>query len=171
MCLQISVHFTLVVCFFFCGSPKEYSQVFSSSEEVAKKQGKTRFFLGCLMSVFLSISSPHGHLSSSYTLLFANVPFILLLLCYPSLRWSCFLVSIHFYLCCVLYFSFSCLSWLSSLLVWQKSRSNHKYLKFWFSCSASGLASPHFHLAQIVTLLGPEKNPSKWYFLPCFLLY
>ena len=81
-------------------------------EAVAKKQGKLGFF-GCLVSVF-SISSPHGHLSSSKTLLLENVSFILafllLLLCFLSLRWLCFLVSIHIYFYSVLYFSFSSLS-------------------------------------------------------------
>ena len=51
-------------------------KVFWNSEQVAKKQGRTSVFFGCLVSV-LSISSPHGHLLSSYTLLFANVSFIL----------------------------------------------------------------------------------------------
>ena len=45
-----------------------------------------------------------------------------------------------------------------------------KYLKFWLSSSASVPASPHFHLAQIITLLGQEKNLSKNLFFVAFML-
>ena len=35
---------------------------------MAKKQGKTRVFFGCLVTDCFSLSSSHGHLSSSYTI-------------------------------------------------------------------------------------------------------
>ena len=58
-------------------------KIFWNSEGVAQKRENKGSF-GCLVSVF-SISSPHGHLSSSKTLFLANVSFILafllLLLC------------------------------------------------------------------------------------------
>ena len=137
---QLSAHFSLVSGL-FCR--KIILKIFWNSEGVAKKQGKNKGVFGRLVSwCFFSISFPHGHLSSSYTLLFANVLFILafllLLLCFSSLRWLCFIVSFRLCLYCALYFSLCCFSFLHSLFVWQKKPDQiTEYLKIWFSCSAS----------------------------------
>ena len=43
--------------------------------------------------------------------------------------------------------------------------------QFCFHACASVPASPHCHLAQLIILLGPEKNPSKWFiFALCLAL-
>ena len=86
---------------------------------MAQKRGN-KVFGGVVSCLFFSFSSPHGHLSSSHTLFFANVSFILaflaLLLCFSSWLWLRFIVSIHLYLYCFS-FSFCCSSLLYSLLV------------------------------------------------------
>ena len=51
-CFQISVHFTLVGCF-FRGSPKNILKVLWNSQEVAKKLVKTRVICGFLVSGFI----------------------------------------------------------------------------------------------------------------------
>ena len=136
-----------------------FSRFFGTPKGWPKKQGKKpRLFWLSHVRVFFSISSPHGHLSSWHTFLFANASFILaillLLLCFPSLRWLCFLVSIHLYLCCALYFSFSCLSLLSSLLVWQQPRSNHKISQILIVIFCFGACIPTLSP-------GPENNPTR----------
>ena len=154
-----------------------FSRFFGTPTGWPKNKEKPGFF-GCLMCVFFffSISSPHRHLSSWHTFLFANVSFILvflfLLLCFPSLRWLCSLFL--FILIFVVFFTFNSGFCLCCLLSWCDKNPDHitTYLKIWLSSSASVPASPHFHLAQIVTLLGQERNPSKCFcLLPCFLVY
>ena len=63
-------------------------------------------------------------------------------------------------------FTFHSVVCLCCLLSWCDKNPDQikKYLKFSLSSSASGPAPPHFHLAQIITLLGPEKNPSNVFF-------
>ena len=145
---------------------ENYSQGFYELRRGCQKTGKNQGFFGCPCLFFSTISSPHGHLSSSYTLLLANVSFILafllLLLCF-SLQWLCCLVSIHLYLYCV--FIFHSVLCLCCILSWSDKNPDQitKFLKCCFSWSASVPASHHFHLAQIIALFGPEKNPSKWY--------
>ena len=138
--------------------PTKYSQGFLELSRGGQKTGKNQGFLVVSCACFFSISSPHGHLSSWHTFLLANVSFILafllLLLCFPSFRWLCFLVSIHLYFCCVLYFSFSCLSLLSSLLVWQKPRSNHKISQILIVIFCFGACIPTLSL-------GPDNNPTR----------
>ena len=93
--------------------------------------------------------------------LFANVSFVLafstLLLCCSSLRWLCFLVSIHLYLCCALYFSFSCFSF------------------FFFAVFSLGVTKTQIksQISQILIVnfcfgvciptlsLGPDNNPTR----------
>ena len=154
---QMSAHFALVGCFWEALRRPNILKDFLYSEGVAKKPGKKQFFWLSHVRVFFSISSPHDHLSSSYTLLFAIVSFILvfllLLLCFPFLRWLCFLVSIHLYLCCV-HFSFSSLSLLSSLLVWQKPRSNHNISEILIFIFCFGACIPTLSL-------GPDNNPTR----------
>ena len=137
-----NAHFALVGRF----GPQVADQIFSRFSGTFKG-----WPVSC--ACFFSILSPHGH-----TFLLANVSFILavllLLLCFPSFRWLCFLVSIHLYFCCVLYFSFSCLSLLSSLLVWQKPRSNHKISQILIVIFCFGACIPTLSL-------GPDNNPTR----------
>ena len=93
--------------------------------------------------------------------------------CYVFLVWGwlCFLVSIH------LYFLLGSLLfiWLFVFLVFslggtEAQMKPQNISKFWLSSSASVPASPHFHLAQIITLLGQEKNLSFFFFVVAFLL-
>ena len=149
-------------------------KVFWIFQGVAKKQGKTSVFWLSHVRFFFSISSPHGHLSSWHTFLLANVSFILafllLMLCFPSFRWLCFLVSIHLYFSCVHYFSFGCLSLLSSLLVGQKPRSNHKISQILIVIFCFGGCIPTLSLGPDNNLLGQEKNLSKNLFFVAFRL-
>ena len=89
-----------------------------------------------------------------FHLLMVILAFLLLLLCFRSLRWLCFLVSIHLYVCCALYFSFSCLSLLSSLLVQEKPDQMRNYLTILFSCLCFGACIPTLSL-------GPTNNPAR----------
>ena len=156
--------------------PTKYSQGFFGFFKGWPKNREKPVFFGCLMCGFLfSISSPHGHLSSWQTFLLANVSFILasllFVLCFPSFRWLCFLVSIHPYFLLGSFFFI----WLFVFLVFsfggtETQMKPQNISKFWLSSSASVPASPHFHLAQIITLLGQEKNLSKNLFFVAFLL-
>ena len=161
---------------FFRGSPTNVLKVVWNSQGVAKNMEKQGFFCGCLVSVFFFfISSPHGHLSSSHTLLFANVSFILafllLLLCFPSLRWLCFLVSFYSFLsllCSLLFIQLFVFA-VFSLGARKTQIERENISQFCFHACASVPASPHFHLAQLIILLSPEKNPSKWFIFALFL--
>ena len=139
--------------------PTKYSQgFFLDFSRGGQKTGKNQCFLVVSCGFFFSMSSPHGHLSSWHTFLLANVSFILafllLMLCYPSFRWLCFLVSIHLYFSSVHYFSFGCLSLLSSLLVWQKPRSNQKISQILIVIFCFGACIPTLSL-------GPDNNPTR----------
>ena len=124
---------------------------------MAKKQGKTSVFWLSHVRCFFSISSPHGHLSSWHTFLLANVSFILafllLMLCYPSFRWLCFLVSIHLYF--LVFITFHVLICLSCFLSWCDRNPDQirKYLQILIVIFCFG--------ASIPTLsLGPDNNPT-----------
>ena len=146
-------------------------KVFWNSEGVAKKHGKNRFLGGCILSVFffdfVSSWSP-----VVVTYLVVVVGKCVIHPCFLTfvffLRWLCFLVSIHHCLYCVFYFIQFFVFAVFSLGVTKNPHQTTKSLKFWFSCSASVPASPHFHLGQIIILLGPEKNPSKCFCLVCY---
>ena len=98
------------------------------------------------------------------------------------LDYNSFVVVLFFFAVVVFRCFYSSLSLLCSLLFIQffvfalfslgvPPRSNHKVSEILISCSASVPASPHFHLAQIITLLGPEKNPSKWFLFALFVAF
>ena len=72
----------------------------------------------------------------------------------------------------VVLFTFHLVVCLCCLLSWCDRNPDQitKNLKFWLSSSASVPASPHFHLAQIITLLGQEKNLSKNLFFVALIL-
>ena len=111
-CSRFSAHFSLIGVFLL--QPMELRRG-------GQKHGKTGVFIGCAVPVFVVLWSPHGHLSSSYTLFFAKVSFILVYLVSVFCRsssWSwCFIICVHLCLYCVLYFWFCCFSFLQSLLV------------------------------------------------------
>ena len=171
-CFQISVHFTLIV--FFCGSPKIILKLSSNSEGVAKKLGNL-FFVVVSCPCSFSISSHHGHLSSSYS---RDVCKCVIHPCFLTFV----VVMFSFFAVVVFPYFYSSLSLLCSLLLIQlfvfavfslggteTQMKPQNISQFRFSCSASGPASPNFHLAQIITLLSPEKNLSKWCYFALFL--
>ena len=89
---------------------------------------------------------------------------------FSSLQWLCFIVSTHLYLYCALYCSFCCFSFLHSLLVWQKPRSNHRIFVVLIFMFCFGACIPTLHLAQRITPTPPrEGEPSKWYFFALFV--
>ena len=81
-------------------------KVLWNSEGVAKT-GKNKDFWLSRDCFCLSLWSPHGHLSSSYALFFANVSFILVFLlsvfCLSSSWWLCSVYCFHLCLYCVIY--------------------------------------------------------------------
>ena len=101
-------------------SPTKYFQGLLELPRGFQKTGKTQGCFGCLMCVFFfSISSPHGHLSSWHTFLFANVSFILVFYfcCYVFLLCgSC--VSSFFIFIFVVLFTFHSVVSLCCLLSW-----------------------------------------------------
>ena len=111
--------------------------------------------VSCLF--FLSISSPHGHLSSSHTLLFANVSFILafLLYCYVFvLCGGCVFLFLFIFMSAVL-FTFHSVVCLCCLLSWCETNPDQmrKYLTILFSCLCFGACIPTLSL-------GPTNNPT-----------
>ena len=155
---QLSAHFALVGRFREAARRPNILKGFWNSQGVAKKQGKNQGFFGCLMCVFFSISSPHGHLSSWHTSLFANVSFILafLLCCYVFLLCGgCVSLFLFIFIFAVLFTCHSvvCLC-LSSLLVWQKPRSNHKISEILIFIFCFGACIPTLSL-------GPDHNPTR----------
>ena len=129
--------------------------------------------------------SPYARVLSSFTFFFANVSSSLLLkfCCYVFLLCSgcvsLFLSSFVF----IVLFTFHSVVYISCILSLcdKKSRiqsQNAQYLKYCFDvllrcCILTLSLGPdnNPHLAQIIPLLGPENNPSKWYlFWPIFVL-
>ena len=129
----------------------------------------------------LSLWSPHGHVSSSYTLFIAKVSFIF---------FFSFGVLFFFFLVVVFRFVFPFLSLLCSLFlsllfiflhflcVTKKPDQITEYLKcsFWFSAVVP--ASSHFHLAQLRTPTRTREPPLKmvldsflWFLTMCWNTY
>ena len=150
--------------------PTKYSQGFLELSRGGHKPGKNQGFLVVSCACFF---------------LFFFFPFRLLMvtcrLDIPSCLQTCH-SSLLSYCCCyvfllsggcvslflfififVVLFTFHSVVCLCCLLSWCDRNPDQitKYLKVWLSSSASMPASPHFHLAQIITLLGQEKNLSK----------
>ena len=130
---------------------------------------------GCLMCVlFFYIVSSWSLVVLTYLLACKCViqpcflTFDVMLSFFPMVVFPCFYSSL-FFLCSLL---FICLFVLVvfSLGVTEAQIKSENISKFWLSSSASGPASPHFHLAQIITLLGQEKNLSKNLFFVAFML-
>ena len=143
---------------------------------MAKKQGKNKgFFSGCLVSVFFF------HFVSSWS----PVVFTYLVVCICVIN-PCFLIFIVTFLffcggCVSCFYSSLCLLCslffiqlfvfaVFSLGVRKNPDQMRNYLTIFLNDCASLPASPHFHLAQLIILLGPEKNPSKWFIFALFLV-
>ena len=157
-------------------SPPKYSQGFSEPPRGGQKTGKNQGFFGCLMCVFffpfrllmvtcrLDIPSCLQMCHSSLLSYFCCYVFLLCGGC-VSLFLCIFIFVVLFTfhsvvsLCCLL-------SWCDKTQIKSQNISN-------FDCHLLlRCLHPHtFDLAQIITLLGQEKNPSKCFFLPCFLVY
>ena len=122
----------------------------------------------CSLFLFLSLWSPHGHLSSSYTLFIAKVSLILFFyfrcFVYFSSWWLCFVclfpslsLLCSSFLILLFFFPFPALS-----LVWPKKPDRiTEYLKCSCWCSALVPASSHFDLAQLRTPTRPNEPPRK----------
>ena len=78
--------------------------------------------------------------------------FLLLVFCFSSFWWLCFVFCFHVCLYCALCFWFCCFSFLHFLIVWPKNPDQiTEYLKCSFWCSVLVPASWQFHLAQLRT--------------------
>ena len=134
----------------------------------------------CKFFLFLSLWSPHGYLSSLYTLFIAKMSLILFFT-FGVLSflfwWLCFVFCFHICLYCALCFWFCCFSFLHFSLCNQKTDEITKYLECSFWCSVLVPASSHFHVAQLRTPTQPREPPIKmvlnnvlkYLFLQCFL--
>ena len=147
-------------------SPTKYSQGFLELPRDGQKTGKSQGFCGCLRCVvllfhFVSSWSPVVLIYLLVCKCFIRPCILILAVMLFFLRWFCFLVSIRLYLCCALYFAFGYFSLLSSLLVWQKPRSNHKISQILIVIFCFGACIPTLSLGPDNTLLGQEKNSSK----------
>ena len=154
--------------------PTKYSQGFLDFWRGGQKKGKTSvflvfFFFASLLMVTCRLDKPsclqmcHSSLVSHfsyYVFLFSGGCVSLFLFIFN------FLGLIFFHLVVCLFFVFS----IGGTETQMKPQNISKFSKFWLSSSASVPASPHFHLAQIITLLGQEKNLSKNLFFVAFLL-
>ena len=152
----------------FKGSPKKYSQgFFGTPKGWPRNREKLGFCRGCVVSVFYHFVSSWSPVVFAYLVVckcIIHPCFLTLLLCFPSLRWLCFLVSIHLHLCCVLYISFNCLSLLSSLLVWEQPDQMRKYLTILFSCLCFSACIPTLSLR-------PTNNPTRPREVPLEMVY
>ena len=154
--------------------PTKYSQGFLDFSRGGQKTGKNQCFFGCLMCVFFYIVSSWSPVVLTYLLACKCVihPCFLTLdvmfSFFPVVVFPCFYSSLFF----LVFITFHLVVCLCCLLSWCDRNPDQitKYLKFWLSSSASVPASPHFHLAQIITLLGQEKNLSKLLFFVAFML-
>ena len=158
-------------CFFF---EKLFSRFFVTPNGWPENRGKQGFFWLSPPFFWCVCVFPCGLLMLAFCLHGPSS----LRTCHSSLFLSFFFLVVVFHcffpvcLYCVLYFSFCCLSFLHSLFVWQKARSNHRKpqcLKYCFWCSVLVLASLHFHLAQIITPTRPREQPLKMAFVCLFL--
>ena len=144
-----------VGCYFFSFCRKIILKVFWNPEGVAKKQGKNCcFWLSCVCFFPFRLLMVICRLHISCCWQTCHSSLLSYFCCYVILRWFCFLVSIHLYLYCVLYFLFSALSLLYSLLVWQKPRSNHKISEILIFMFCFGACIP-------TRPLGPDNNPTR----------
>ena len=128
--------------------PTKYSQIFLEVWRGGQKTGKKQCFLvvSCAVFVFYIVSSWSPVVLTNLLACKCVIHRWCLtfhVMCFPSFRWLCFLVSIHLYFSWVHIFSFGCLSFLSSLLVGQKPRWNHKI-------------SPNFHCHLLLRCLHPH---------------
>ena len=81
-----------------------------------------------------------------------HLVFLLLVFCFSSFWWLCFVFCFHVCLYCALCFWFCCFSFLHFLIVWPKNPDQiTEYLKCSFWCSVLVPASWQFHLAQLRT--------------------
>ena len=141
---------------------EKYSQGFLELPRGGQKQAKQGVFCGCLVSCF-PISSPHGHLSSSHTLLFVNVSFILaflpLLLCFPSCGGCVFLFLLTSIF--AVFFTFHSVVCLCCLLSWCEKNPDQmrNYLTILFSCLCFGACIPTLSLGSTNNPTRPREEP------------
>ena len=172
MWFQQNAHFALVGRFGPHPADQIFSRFFGFFKGWPKKQGKTnvfwlshvRFFnlyrllmVTCRLDIPSCMQMCHSSLLSYFW-------------CYVSLL-SGGCVSLFLFIFIFLVFIiFHLVVCLCCLLSWCDRNPDQitKYLKFWLSSSASVPASPH--LAQTITLLGQEKNLSKFLFFVAFML-
>ena len=141
-------------------------------EGVAKKQGKTSvFWLSNVVVFFLSIVSSWSPVVLTNLLACKCVihrwclTFHVMFSFFPVVVFPCFYSSLFFL---GSYFFI----WLFVFLVFsiggtETQMKPQNISKFSLSSSASVPASPHFHLARIITRLGQQKNLSKNLFFCC----
>ena len=131
----------------------------------------------CNFFLFLSLWSPHGHLSSSYTLFIAKVSLILFftfgVLFFFSSWWLCFglLFPSSSLLCSLFLILLFTLSCIFSFCDPKKPDQITEHLKCSFWCSALVPASLHFDLAQLRTPTRPREPPLKWFLTMCWNTY
>ena len=157
------------------GSPKKCSQGFLELPRGGQTTGKNQGFFVVVSCLF------YFHFVSSWS----PVVFTYLVVCKCVIH-PCFLtfiVMFSFFAVVVFSCFYSSLCLLCSLLFIQlfvfavfslgvrKTQTKWENIsQFCFHACASVPASPHFHLAQLIILLGPEKNPSKWFIFALFLV-
>ena len=164
--------------FFFFVSPKNYSQGFFGTPKGwpnnrEEKQNKVFLVVSCL---FFSISSAHGHLSSSYTLLFANVSFIPCFLIFvvtffffAVVVFACFYSSLSL-LCCLLFIQLSVFAVFS--LGVTKTRSNDEVSQILIFMFCFGACIPTPSLGPDNNPIQPREEPLQMVcFLPCLLFF
>ena len=165
-----NAHFALVGRF----GPQVADQIFSRFSGTfkgwPKNRGKPGFF-GCLMCFFFlfRLLMVTCRLDIPSCLQMSHSSLLSYFCCYVFLLSGGCVSLFLFIFIFVVFFTFHLVVCLCCLLSWCDTNPDQitKYLKFWLSSSASVPASPHFHLAQIITLLGQEKNLSKILFFCC----
>ena len=145
--------------------PTKYSQGFLDFSRGGQKTGKNQCFLvvSCAFFFLYRLLMVTCRLDIPSCLQMCHWSLLSYFWCYVF-RLSGGCVSLFLFIFIFLVFiTFHLVVCLCCLLSWCDRNPDQitKYLKFWLSSSASVPASPHFHLAQIITLLGQEKNLSK----------
>ena len=136
----------------------------------------------CRVFCLLSLWSPHGHLSSSYTLFIAKVSLILfffLLSVFCLFLGGCVSFFVSIFVFFVLFVFDFVVFFLHFLFVWPKKPDLiSEYLKCSFWCSVLVPASSHFHLAQLRTPTRTRESPLKmvfvsflWFLTMCWNTY
>ena len=152
--------------------PTKYSQIFLEVWRGGQKTGKNQCFLvvSCAVFCFLyRLLMVTCRLDKPSCLQMCHSSLLSYLSCYVFLL-SGGCVSLFLFIFIFLGFVFFHLVvCLSCLLYWwdRSPDETTKYLQFSLSSSASVPASPHFHLARIITRLGQQKNLSKNLFFCC----